>query len=200
MALIRVRDKNGNYIDIPALQGESAYDIAVRNGFVGTEQEWLESMGFANYVVLNKLGDSNGKLTYDGKPVGKRATKTVSFTSVGKDFYYVTTAARCFMIDVLEKDGLTAGTEIKSILVKRENDLIDVRDLAIKENEGKPCDVSYLHAYYDNSDVLVDDNGNFLKGVNIASLYFPASGLAHDYFSNADYTEIIVEFYTEDNL
>lgn len=70
MSLIRVRDKSGKYIDIPALQGESAYDIAVRNGFVGTEQEWLESMGFANYVVLNKLGDSNGNLTYDGKAVG----------------------------------------------------------------------------------------------------------------------------------
>jgi hypothetical protein len=25
-------------------EAESAYDIAVRNGFVGTEQEWLESL------------------------------------------------------------------------------------------------------------------------------------------------------------
>lgn len=78
MSLIRVRDKSGNYIDIPALQGESAYDIAVRNGYTGTEQEWLESMGFANYVVLNKLGDSNGNLTYDGKVVGGRQTATVT--------------------------------------------------------------------------------------------------------------------------
>ena len=44
MALIRVRDKDGNYIDIPALNGESAYNIAVKNGFVGTEQEWLDSL------------------------------------------------------------------------------------------------------------------------------------------------------------
>lgn len=78
MALLRARDKDGNYIDIPALQGESAYDIAVRNGYTGTEQEWLESMGFANYVVLNKLGDSNGSLTYDGKVVGGRQTATVT--------------------------------------------------------------------------------------------------------------------------
>lgn len=78
MSLIRVRDKDGKYIDIPALQGESAYDIAVRNGYTGTEQEWLESMGFANYVVLNKLGDSNGILTYDGKAVGGRQTATVT--------------------------------------------------------------------------------------------------------------------------
>ena len=44
MSLIRIRDKSGNYIDIPALQGESAYNIAVRNGYTGTEQEWLESL------------------------------------------------------------------------------------------------------------------------------------------------------------
>lgn len=44
MAIVRVRDKDGNYIDIPALNGESAYDIAVKNGFVGTEAEWLESL------------------------------------------------------------------------------------------------------------------------------------------------------------
>lgn len=91
MALIRVRNKEGNYIDIPALQGESAYDIAVRNGFVGTEAEWLESMGFANYVVLNKLGDSNGRLTYDGKLVGgsdkiKIKRREFDMRSVGEDF------------------------------------------------------------------------------------------------------------------
>ena len=44
MAMIRVRGNDGNYIDIPALNGESAYNIAVKNGFVGTEQEWLDSL------------------------------------------------------------------------------------------------------------------------------------------------------------
>lgn len=44
MAMIKVRDENGNIINIPALNGESAYDIAIRNGFVGTEAEWLESL------------------------------------------------------------------------------------------------------------------------------------------------------------
>ena len=27
-----------------ALQGKSAYDIAVENGFIGTEEEWLNSL------------------------------------------------------------------------------------------------------------------------------------------------------------
>lgn len=42
--MIKVRDKDGNIIDIPALNGESAYNIAVKNGFVGTEAEWIESL------------------------------------------------------------------------------------------------------------------------------------------------------------
>ena len=54
MSLIRVRDKEGNYIDIPALQGEAAYDIAVRNGFVGTEQEWLESIGGSDKIKIKR--------------------------------------------------------------------------------------------------------------------------------------------------
>lgn len=44
MAMIKVRDKDGNIIDIPSLNGESAYNIAVKNGFVGTEAEWIESL------------------------------------------------------------------------------------------------------------------------------------------------------------
>ena len=32
--------------------GESAYEIAVRNGFEGTEQEWLESLKGALSLVM----------------------------------------------------------------------------------------------------------------------------------------------------
>lgn len=44
MAILKVRDNNGNVTVIPALEGRSAYQIAISNGYVGTEQEWLESL------------------------------------------------------------------------------------------------------------------------------------------------------------
>lgn len=44
MAMIKLRDKDGNVVEIPTLVGESAYSIAVKNGFVGTEVEWIESL------------------------------------------------------------------------------------------------------------------------------------------------------------
>ena len=44
------------YIDntlagIGTLQGKSAYDIAVENGFIGTEEEWLNSLKGSSPVI-----------------------------------------------------------------------------------------------------------------------------------------------------
>lgn len=40
-------------------QGLSAYDIAVANGFVGTEAEWLDSLKAKNYVRQHDFVSSN---------------------------------------------------------------------------------------------------------------------------------------------
>ena len=51
MAVLKIRDENGNIIGIPALKGDngkSAYEIAVDKGFEGTEEEWLESLNGSN--------------------------------------------------------------------------------------------------------------------------------------------------------
>lgn len=42
--ILKIKNEKGEWVAVPAIQGESAYDIAVRNGFVGTETEWLESL------------------------------------------------------------------------------------------------------------------------------------------------------------
>ena len=50
-----------------ALKGDSAYDIAVKNGFVGTEIEWLENLkGAAPHIGENGnwfLGDQDMGIT-----------------------------------------------------------------------------------------------------------------------------------------
>ena len=42
-----------------ALQGKSAYDIAVENGFIGTEEEWLNSLcpsiGENGHWIINNI-------------------------------------------------------------------------------------------------------------------------------------------------
>lgn len=42
--VLRVRDNNGRINEIHAIRGRSAYQIALDNGFVGTEQEWLKTL------------------------------------------------------------------------------------------------------------------------------------------------------------
>lgn len=53
---------NAGFSDMPALRGKSAYEIAVDNGFIGTEAEWLASL----HGKDGKDG-SNGKDGVDGK-------------------------------------------------------------------------------------------------------------------------------------
>ena len=192
MALVRVRDKDGKYIDIPALQGESAYDIAVRNGYTGTEQEWLESMGFANYVVLNKLGDSNGNLTYDGKPVGGESRTVIeeTFTEPLNDFVIV--YSNRIAVLTVASASINEASEIKSvkILFSDSLDYIDVNDLPLKYNEsGEPCVVSALHPVPD--DGMVSN----VVGFKVASLYFPVSCKAATKISADGYSAVKIEYY-----
>lgn len=44
MAILEVRDKNGNIIEIPAIQGKSAYEYAKDGGYTGTEEEFATKL------------------------------------------------------------------------------------------------------------------------------------------------------------
>ena len=45
MAIIRIYNEGtGEYDELPVARGESAYEVALRNGFEGTEEEWLNSL------------------------------------------------------------------------------------------------------------------------------------------------------------
>ena len=44
--ILNIYDRTtGKYVGIPSIKGESAYEIAVRHGYEGTEEEWINSMG-----------------------------------------------------------------------------------------------------------------------------------------------------------
>ena len=70
--ILKVRDDQGNVIGIPAIQGDkgadgadgangkSAYEIAVENGFEGTEEEWLEVHFRAFHVGTSEPDSSLG--------------------------------------------------------------------------------------------------------------------------------------------
>lgn len=51
---------------IESLEGSSAYEVALDNGFVGTEQEWLESLKSTGVVISAEPEDTGHILTNDG--------------------------------------------------------------------------------------------------------------------------------------
>ena len=59
-------------ISVKGDQGLSAYEVAVRNGFVGTEEEWLESLK-GRPVQYGGVRFLKGAATTEGEPIGDLA-------------------------------------------------------------------------------------------------------------------------------
>ena len=50
-----IKNIDGKWDAIPAIKGESVYDIALRNGYIGTESEWIAELmsdGWVNACLL----------------------------------------------------------------------------------------------------------------------------------------------------
>lgn len=75
------------------VQGKSAYQVAVENGFAGTVEEWLESLcgpqGVSISGVYNNMSVSIGAAGSPAEAVGKRRSITVALSNgAQKTFYY----------------------------------------------------------------------------------------------------------------
>lgn len=64
------------------IQGESAYQVAVRNGFEGTEEEWLKSLSGPAGVGITDMYDMHASQSAAGTQslAGKRHTLTVNLS------------------------------------------------------------------------------------------------------------------------
>lgn len=65
-----IKNLEGKWEGVPALKGESVYDIAVRHGYEGTEAEWIQDLisdGWVNAALQlsNRIDETNTRL--DGR-------------------------------------------------------------------------------------------------------------------------------------
>lgn len=80
-------------------EGDSAYDVAVANGFVGTEQEWLDSLGgggtanIADFIFTDNGGDSSITLPGDKGMRIEAGADSDLFLTAGDDLYIQTLGA-----------------------------------------------------------------------------------------------------------
>ena len=60
MSILYIRDKNGNFVQMPSIPGKSAYEIAVEKGtFSGTEQEFAEMQVINNKDIIDQITQEN---------------------------------------------------------------------------------------------------------------------------------------------
>lgn len=59
--------KSGKNSFVAGLNGESAYQIAVKYGFSGTEEEWINSLGGAQVDYAQVVDEASDTVTYIGK-------------------------------------------------------------------------------------------------------------------------------------
>lgn len=82
--ILNIKNPNtGLFEGVPALAGESAYQIAVRNGFTGTEAEWIEQIsGTSGGVVSEALKAKKADALSLAAAVGS-ASEPVYFNAQG---------------------------------------------------------------------------------------------------------------------
>lgn len=93
-------------------EGDSAYDVAVANGFVGTEQEWLDSLGsggtadIADFIFTNNGGDST--ITLPG-------AKEMSIISGDEEDLYITSGDDLYLTALLDDVHIRANDDVRFI-------------------------------------------------------------------------------------
>lgn len=152
MAVLRVKDENGNIIDIPAIKGEdgkSAYQSAVSGGFVGTEAEF-------NAVIANMVSNAE-RPTAQKVITGEDANYMFLSETIGSGKYF-------FLVLVEEDGDISVGTEIADLEIAC-NGIADGEYVSIREMfsvDEKPYMILNNKAYL-----------NEYRGIVAVAVYFP---------------------------
>lgn len=145
-------------INVP-FHGESAYEIAVRQGFIGTEEEWLESIGELNEekiteILENMAERAHGYTWYvntdkvidkTGKSYGKMSD-CMKADFVGTWFYAVTTSSEAGSTAYPSKytiDGANGYINLRDYVVWTGQRLVRVNTYEAKSSTQKNSDGKY---------------------------------------------------------
>ena len=76
---VKIKNQNGEYEAMPALKGESVYDIAVRNGYIGTEDDFIKDLlsdGWVTTCARLETEKANKSEVYNKNEVLSDVTKS----------------------------------------------------------------------------------------------------------------------------
>lgn len=84
--IISFKDTQGVWHDVPALRGLSAYQLAVKNGYTGTEEQWIASIEGVEGKSAYQVAVANG---FDGDVTAWLASLKGAKGDQGKSAYQV---------------------------------------------------------------------------------------------------------------
>jgi hypothetical protein len=186
----------------PGKDGKSAYEIAVENGFVGTEEEWLESLK-GEKGDPGDVAASDVSIYQDYSPIIE-GFKNIHFTGNGVTVRPISYLTQWDNLGEVEPSiSSYKAEETKSVLVK-----IDVPDPSVITNV--PCDPStYIGGFVITNDsgvafnALADgmENSNVIGVVEFKSSNILCdiriSGVSKGVFDNLDTTQ---DYYLSDTV
>lgn len=143
--LLRIKDENGVWHDVEAIRGLSAYQLAVKNGYTGTEEQWLASItgveGKSAYQVAKEEGFEGTKTEWLASLKGAKGDQGKSAYQVAQDGGYTGTEAEWLeslkaagLNDVVKNyiDGRTTPTAVNlTILASTWGETVTIEDEAI---------------------------------------------------------------------
>lgn len=80
--ILMIRNEQGEWVEIPAITGKSAYEIALKYGFVGTEAEWNDA------VNLNRIAAENAFTEADKARIAAENAKSSAEVYSGQTYQY----------------------------------------------------------------------------------------------------------------
>lgn len=143
--LLRIKDENGVWHDVEAIRGLSAYQLAVKNGYTGTEEQWLASItgveGKSAYQVAKEEGFEGTETEWLASLKGAKGDQGKSAYQVAQDGGYTGTEAEWLeslkaagLNDVVKNyiDGRTTPTAVNlTILASTWGETVTIEDEAI---------------------------------------------------------------------
>ena len=85
-------------VGVPGRDGKSAYEIAVEHGFIGTEEEWLDSLkaksmvSYATHYDFPNIGEDNvGYIATEENKIYRWDSTETKYYCIGSDYNEIKT-------------------------------------------------------------------------------------------------------------
>ena len=161
-SIFKLRDENGNVFDVTAIRGASIYDLAVKNGFEGSVDDWLKTLKFvAAEAIDEEMSDDSDNLVtnkvikaYIDKLYLKSISESLMPLILAGDVSmtqddYETTISFCISDDEV---GVNTIEDIRRVVIKRiDGNTTDVTDFTmsidITKNTDGTYNLSYVNVY-----------------------------------------------------